>query len=157
MHRHATIADLKFIYDLIIDGSKNGHYDRRFSEMPEAANGLQVNLTSILTQKIRHDGQIAYGIIYEYQNKPVGFVIMAAVKNNKGNEIWMASIHPDFRKQGFGKKMITGIFDQFKGKNLILMARCAQESKVMYQMLLKNGFKHYDTGKEGYRVLSYEL
>ena len=82
---------------------------------------------------------------------------MSTVENNKGNELYMSSIDTNYRNKGYGKKMIQGILDKFQGKNLTLLARCSNESERMFQLLLKNGFKHKATGEEGYRVLSYEL
>lgn len=157
MHRNANINDLGFIYELIMDGAKHGYFNRKFQEIPAAANGLRLELTSILTSQVRPNGLRAYGVIYEYQNEPIGFVLMSAGEENKGNELWMAAIHPDFRGKGHGKKMIQGILEQFKRRNLMLFARCAPESERMFQLLLKNGFRHVITGKEGYRGLMYGL
>lgn len=82
---------------------------------------------------------------------------MSAGENNEGNELWIVAIDKKFRNQGHGKQMILGIINQFKGKNLMLFARCAPESEIMYQLLLQHGFNHFTTGQEGYRGLMYEL
>jgi len=157
MHRNANINDLSFIYEQIMEGSKHGYFNRKFQELPAAANGLKLELTSILKNKIRPNGLSSYGIIYEFNDKPVGFIIMSAGEENKGTELWMAAIHSDYQNRGHGKKMIAGVLEQFKGRNLILMARCAPESEAMFQLLLKSGFRHLATGEEGYRGLAYEL
>lgn len=157
MHRNATINDLNFIFELIMDGAKSGYFNREFQDLPAAANGLHLELASILTDKTRANGLTAYGIIYENKGKRAGFVLMSAGEEDKGNELWMASIKPNLRGKGFGKKMIQGVLEQFKGRNLMLFARCAQESKAMFNLLSKNGFKHVATGEEGYRGMMYEL
>ena len=157
MHRNATVEDYNFIYELIMDGSKVGNFTKEYYEVPEAANGLKVELMSILTTKTRHKNRIAYAIIYEYKNKPIGFVIISSIDGRDGNELYMASISPEYRGKGFGKKMIKGITEQFEGKNLAFLARCNLNSEGMYQILLKSGFEHMDTGEEGYRVLSFTL
>lgn len=156
MHRPATIQDVSFIYDLILDGSKNGYFNRAFCQVTGASNGLFVELTSIIAEKIRPNGLQAEALIYEHKGRSVGFIIMSAGENNKGNELWMAAIHPDHRGKGHGKAMITWVLDQFEGKNHLLFARCAPESEIMYQLLLSHGFSHMVTGDEGYRGLIYE-
>lgn len=157
MHRYANINDLEFIYELILEGSSYGYFNRKYKEYKEAANGLMLELMLILTEKKRINGLVSYALIYEFYGNPIGFVIMSAVEENKGNELWMVAIDKKFRNQGHGKKMILGILEQFKGKNLTLIARCATESEIMYQLLLKNGFDHIATGKEGYRGLAFVL
>ena len=157
MLRHAEIKDLEFIYDLIMDGSKHGYFNKLYYKSNEASNGLKIELISILSKRVRINGLMSYGVIYEKNSKPIGFTIMSTVENNKGNEIYMSSIDNNYRKEGYGKNMIQGILEQFKGKNLTLLARCSNESEIMFQLLSKNGFKHMATGEEGYRVLSYEL
>ena len=157
MCRNANISDFEFIYNLIIDGSKNKNFIEDYYNNNDAARVLKIELLSILTNKIRVNGNIAYAIIYEHQGKPIGFVIMSSVYENNGNELYMASIVPDFRGKGFGKKMINEITKQFEGKNIALIARCNKYSESMYQILLKLGFEHARVGVEGYRILEFTL
>lgn len=157
MLRHAELKDLTFIYQLIMDGSKHGYFNREYQEKEAAADGLLVELELMITKNIRVNNIIAQAIVYEHLNKPIGFVLLSGGPDNKGNELYMASVAEGYRGKGHGKKMITGVLDQFKGKNKMLFARCAQESETMYQLLLKNGFKYSTTGDEGYRGLTYEL
>lgn len=157
MHRNANLKDLEFMYSQIMDGANHGYFNRKFQELPAAANGLRLELTSILTKGVRPNGLRAYGIIFENNGVPIGFVLMSAGEGNKGNELWMAGIDSKHRGKGYGKQMIQGVLEQFKGRNLMLFARCAPESETMYQLLSKNGFRHVATGEEGYRGLMYEL
>lgn len=157
MLRNATMDDLDFIYELVLDGSKYGYFNRKFHGLPEAAKGLRLELASILKKQIRPNGLRAYGIVYEHDSRPVGFVVMSAGEQNKGNELWMVAVHPDFRNKGHGRKMIQGVLEKFKGRNLFLYARCAPESERMYQLLLKNGFTRRIIDENSYRVIMYEL
>ena len=157
MHRDANIGDLDFIYELIMDGAKQGFFNRKFQQLPAIAYGLRIEISLILKNGIRPNGLKANGIIYEYQGQPIGFVLMSAGENNEGNELWMVAIHKDFQEKGYGKKMVQGVLDKFKGLNLMLFARCSPESEKMYQLLLKNEFAHIGTSEEGYRGMMYEL
>lgn len=149
--------DIELIYDLILEGSQNGNFAKDYTTKKEAAKGLKIELVSIVLQNKRINGTFSYAIIYEVANTSIGFVIMSAIEGNQGNEIYMASIHPKYRGQGYGKQMVRSITEQFIGKNLILIARCHTNSEKMYQILLNNGFKLETTGKEGYRGLVFTL
>lgn len=37
MHRDANIGDLDFIYELIMDGTKQGFFNRKFQQLPPPA------------------------------------------------------------------------------------------------------------------------
>lgn len=157
MLRYAKPSDFDFIYSLTMHDAQDGHFNREYCQNPDATKGLILEITSILGKRIRPNGLEAYGLIYEHDSKSAGFVIMSAGPENKGNELLMASIRPDIRGKKHGKRMLTNILNQFKGKKVMLLARCAPESEIMYQFLLKNGFKHIETGKTGVRGLLYAL
>jgi ribosomal protein S18 acetylase RimI-like enzyme len=95
--------------------------------------------------------------VYEHEDKRIGFLLISEGPENKGNELWMAAVDPEYRNQGHGKTMILNVLNQFKGKNLFLFARCSPKSEIMYQLLTKNGFKLFETGPEGTRGIIYQL
>ena len=154
MLRHANINDLDFIYRTIIEESKHGHFDKEL-QSPLAAKGLHLELSLILKKRTRVNGFTAYAIIYEHNRSPVGFTIISAIKNNQGNELWMAAIKPKLRGKGLGTKMMKSILKQFYGRKQLIAARCAPESQTMFNILSKNGFKHVATGDEGHRGMRY--
>jgi ribosomal protein S18 acetylase RimI-like enzyme len=156
MMRHAVPSDFQFIHNLILDGARAGHFERQLLT-PAATRGLEVELMSVLTSRVRVSGIKAYALIWESNKNPIGFVIISAGPENEGNELWLAAISPEYRDRGEGKKMILETLRHFKGKHLMLMARCAPESKAMFHILTSNGFSHVDTGKEGSRGLLYTL
>lgn len=122
MLRYAKPTDFDFIYSLIMHDAQDGHFNRDYRRIPAAANGLILEIQSILGNQIRPNGLKAYGLIYEQENKPAGFVVMSAGPENKGNELLMASIRPEIRGKKHGKRMLTAILNQFKGKNVMLFA-----------------------------------
>lgn len=152
--RNARLEDFDFIYNLVLAEARDGHFNRQLLE-PAATQGWRLNLTSILTLKKRHDGITAYGLIWEINGNRAGFVLMSGGPGNKGNELWMAAIAPQFRRSGEGRKMVADILRQFKGKRLILAARCSVESEAMFHILTTNGFEQVSTGEEGTRTLLY--
>ena len=120
-------------------------------------HGWELELRSVLVNRVRLNGLQSYALIWEQKKKAVGFVIMSAGPDNRGNELWMAAVSPEHRGIGEGKKMILEILKQFKGRNRILMARCAPESQAMFHILTTNGFMSVATGEQGSRGLIYSL
>lgn len=157
MLRAANIGDLDFIFNLIIDGAKEGHFNQELYTSDEAKRGFRIELMSILEKQVRLGGLRAYGSVYEIKGKRVGFLLISSGPGNKGNELWMASVDPEYRGKGHGKTMMLYVINQFSGKNLILFARCAPKSEVMYQLLTNNGFKLFETGPEGTRGITFQL
>ena len=156
MLRNASPKDLQFIFNLVLAEAKNGHFARELL-IPAATRGFEIELKSVLSDRVRQNGIQAYALIWERNSTPIGFVIMSAGPDNKGNEFWMAAISPEYRGSGEGKKMVSGILRQFEGKNLALFARCAPESEAMFHTLTTNGFSHITTGEQGSRGLMYTL
>lgn len=156
MMRNASPKDFQFIFSLVLAEAKNGHFARELL-IPAVTSGFEIELKSVLANRVRHNGIQAYALIWEKNSKPIGFVIMSAGPDNKGNEFWMSALSPECRGSGEGKKMVSEILHQFKGKNLALMARCAPESEAMFHILATNGFSHVATGEQGSRCLMYTL
>ncbi|XZY03598.1 hypothetical protein ACT4XO_15715 [Acinetobacter baumannii] len=158
MLRNASIKDLDFLFNEILEGSKSGHFNSEFHQNPRATAGLRVNLESILSGNGRVDGPFAYGLVLENNNgKPVSFLLISALEGNKGNEFWMLSTAKPFRKQGFGNQIIDEVLNAFKARKVGVTARCSPESEIMYQMLIKKGFKHLETGPQGTRFLAIDF
>jgi ribosomal protein S18 acetylase RimI-like enzyme len=156
MMRHATTTDFDFINLLVLSEAHKGHFDRKLL-IPAAMRGWELELRSVLVNRVRLNGLQSYALIWEQKKKAVGFVIMSAGPDNRGNELWMAAVSPEHRGIGEGKKMILEILKQFKGHNRILMARCAPESQAMFHILTTNGFMSVTTGEQGSRGLIYSF
>lgn len=156
MMRNADPHDLDFIFDLVIAEAEEGHFTKELLGSTEK-RGFRLELISVLGRLIRIDGTRAFGLVWTHAGKSIGFVLMSAGPDNKGNELWMAAISPEQRKAGQGRAMISTVLEQFKGKNLKLFARCHSESEAMFHILASSGFNHIATGETGVRGLAYTL
>lgn len=156
MMRNASANDFQFINSLTLSEAQNRHFDPKLL-VPAATRGWEIELQSVLANGVRHNGLRAYALIWEKNKKSIGFVIMSAGPDNKGNELWMAAVSPEHRGSGEGKKMVLEVLRQFRGKNLTLMARCAPESEAMFHILTTNGFNHVTNGEQGTRGLVFTL
>ena len=151
--KNAEISDLEFICQEILAGASKGHFSEFFLT-PEGAKGLRLNLVSILTNNRRLDAdQPAYGIIYHREGKPVGFMINSSIQGNTGTELWMMGITEKYKGRGHGSALLNEIMGHMSGYKGAIMARCFPASDIMYQMLLKHGLKHEQTGENGTRCL----
>lgn len=140
MLRSASIKDLNFLFNEILEGSKSGHFNSEFYQNPKATAGLRVNLESILSGHGRVDGPFAYGLVLENRSgKSVSFLLISALEGNKGNEFWMLSTAKPFRKQGFGNQIIDEVLNAFKAKKLELVLDVMLSLKLCIKCLLKKG------------------
>jgi ribosomal protein S18 acetylase RimI-like enzyme len=158
MLRYATIDDLDFIFNLIIEGSQEGHFDERLSTMPEAAQGLRLELSLVLREQRRVYGLAAQSFMYIHKDTPIGFAILSEIENRTdATELWMVSFLKEYRNQGHCKKMINYFLKEFKKRNKDLLARCSIKSQIMFELLIKLGFKYNQTGVQGTRALSFNF
>lgn len=152
--RPAETSDLDFIFDLIYQGAIDGHFNPLIAQSSKAKQGFYRNLQAILTNWQRLDiNAKAYASIYEVDGASIGFMIISAMEGQSGNELWMFSVTPSHRKQGYGSKFLDFVLDQFKSKNTALYARCEPESEIMFQMLRKRGFVLISVSSSPTRIL----
>jgi RimJ/RimL family protein N-acetyltransferase len=158
MLREAVLSDIPFVRDLVAIEAATGVFERKLA-LPAARNGFELELRSIVTYRRRLNGLSAQLCIWQpaRTSEPIGFVALSAGEGNKGNELWLAGISPPHRRKGHCSAMLNELLNQFKGRNLMLIARCSAESEIMFQHLLKNGFRHVATGDTGYRGLIFAL
>jgi len=153
MMRYGTVRDHEFILSIILKEAANGHFERDLL-LPEATRGLELELMSVLSHQRRHNGSFAYALIWERNERRIGFIVMSALEGDTGNELWLAAVAPAYRRQGEGKKMIRTVLRQFKEQGVGLMARCTPESEAMYHLLTANGFVLDGTLPQGTRQLA---
>jgi len=152
--RPAVTSDLDFIFDLIYQGAIDRHFNPLIAQSPNAKQGFYRNLQAILTERQRLDNNAkAYASIYEVDGASIGFLIISAMEGQSGNELWMCSVTPTHRKQGYGSKLLDFVLPQFKSNNRALYARCEPESEIMFQMLLKRGFELISDSSSPTRIL----
>lgn len=150
--RYATVQDCEFISSLILKGAANGHFAPT-ALTSEGTRELELELKSVISNRRRQNGSFAYVLIWERNGRSIGFVAISALDGNSGNELWLAAVSPDYRRQGEGKKMIKTVLHQFKQNGVGLLARCTPESGAMFHILMANGFALDATLEKGTRQL----
>lgn len=151
--RAACLKDLNMISQTILCDAKNGHYSELYCTNDQARQGLQVNLKSMIEHESRintivkndvliNETLFSRVITFEKGENPIGFSIISSSDGSENLEIWMFSIHNDFRNKGYGQKVLNkllrSIAKAYPQKDIV--ARCFENSKIMVNLLEKEGF-----------------
>ena len=150
----ADLSDLPFMHSLFISEVEDGHFTKELLE-EEQQELVRANMESIIVQGVQRDnGMRAQAIIYEEDEQRVGFVILSELEPNKGgNEMYIMAVDKEFRGKGYGRKILDDIIQRIV-PHANLFVRCKPDSTVMYQMLIKRGFQHFETDEEGTQFLA---
>lgn len=151
--RAACLKDLNLISQTILHDAKNGHYSELYCTNDEARRGLQVNLKSMIEHECRINTVVKNNVLinetlfsrvitFEKGQNPIGFSIISSSDYSEDLEIWMFSIHRDFRNKGYGqkalKKLLRSIAKAYPQKDIV--ARCFDSSETMINLLQKEKF-----------------
>lgn len=151
--RAACLKDLNLISQTILHDAKNGHYSELYCTNDEARRGLQVNLKSMIEHECRINTVVKNNVLinetlfsrvitFEKGQNPIGFSIISSSDDAEHLEIWMFSIHNDFRNKGYGQKalnkLLRSIAKAYPQKDIV--ARCFDSSETMINLLQKENF-----------------
>jgi len=136
----ADRSDVDWMFKNFCDAAEKGHFAQDVS-LPEIRDGVRMNLMSILTRGIMRDSSLrAQAMVYEHNGTRVGFAVMSEVEAGiGGNQIHLFVVDPAFRRHGHGQAMVTDIIKRWHPQSDIY-ANCFPASRIMTQLLLKNGF-----------------
>ena len=82
-----------------MDGTNDGHYDRRIIETPGAAKGLRLELESVIKNKERVNGLKAQARMLRVRDDRIGFIIESRVEGIDASELWMGGYCKRIPKQ----------------------------------------------------------
>lgn len=160
--RLATVADLDFVMNEVVDGAKNGHYASTLLN-PEEQKGLYEQLKNVVHYS--HMGRISQrGVEYIFaqlwiygssKDNQVGFCLLSeklpgSVESEM--ELYKIGVRKDLRGLGHGRR-IAELFVTKMPKTVKLYARCYKCSEVMFMLLKEVGFDHVNTTLGGTREL----
>jgi len=149
--RSAVFADLDFVCRLIGDGANHGHYSASLCDplkLQEFGRALEQVIRYGIMVRIGERGcerLCAQLLIYEHgesRSAPTGFVLATEKEPGSGDralEIYMTSIAPEVRHQGYGSKMIS-LLQHIRPEGGLLYARCYPASRLMATIFRQKGF-----------------
>lgn len=140
----------------MLDASKHGHF-LLVRDAARARQQVREIFTSIIRQGINCDnGLRAYVMVFEHQQKRVGFVTMSEINSSHGgNEIYTFLIDKQFRGRGYGQIMMSEIIKRIQ-PYADIYARCFDTSTTMIRLLLKNGFRMIGRNQDNVMVFCLE-
>jgi hypothetical protein len=136
----ATVHDVDFIFQSVLNGAKLGHFNPDFL-LPMTHLGLKKQiLDSIHTGYTPTTSGVVPSKFYVYKKdkKQVGFYWVIEDSKNVF-ELYMISVETSERKQGIGASLLSHAESKLVGFKL--KSRLYHPSKVMLAMLVKSGFK----------------
>jgi ribosomal protein S18 acetylase RimI-like enzyme len=165
--REATKADTRFVFKLINQEIKEGHfkewpsrrhktYFKRYLRHALIAQGMWPRLVAPNPNDNVYIGARLW--IGMNGMKRVGFISISEESPGsfeKSVEIWMVAVVPERRRNRFGKMMVDLVLDRMieEMPKRRIIARCLPASHVMFDMLKRRGFRLLGTTPDGNRTL----
>lgn len=151
--RPATLNDLSYMAEQILDGARKGHFEKRILASPQTEL-LYQELEAIIRHRRRLNGPLAAtALIFSNGQDPVGHAIMTEIQGTPGLEIYALALDERHRGTGLGSAMLDMLIARFLPQAGAMYARCFPRSVVMYEMLVSRGFEYMLTLRSGLRVL----
>ncbi|WP_027150219.1 hypothetical protein [Methylobacter tundripaludum] len=158
----ATLEDIDFVMEQIVDGTKEGHYLDSILDPEHQANYRAMFIGLMKGQGTATMGERGIerksGSLWIYGNNDegnIGFFFISEKYEGSGEkeiELLMAGIKKRLQRVGHGSNMI-GYFLALCPKNATLYARCYPASEAMYITLVNAGFVKINTKPGGTREL----
>ncbi|MBP1472634.1 MULTISPECIES: GNAT family N-acetyltransferase [Acinetobacter] len=155
--RDAKVEDIEFIYNNVLEGSRNGYFHPDLYNVKNARLGLKKNIRTIIEKNYRLDSNEpdSWAFIYEKNGLPVSVLILSR-SSTQGFEIWIMATEKEYQNNGYAKELLLFILNNFKNKNTIIEAQCYIKSEIMMKMLKDRGFeqvKNNNQNKNLYRIM----
>ena len=151
----ARAEDLKTIFDEIVIGSEQGHFNSAYHKTIKGKRNLitmlNASITGISFPVINDENKplICFGKIFKAFNSKgeyIGFIII--FKSKEITELIIASVFSKFRGNGYGTQICRKFKKMHKKKTLLI--RCKEASLGMKKIIQKIGFKQECVDKYGY-------
>jgi len=153
--REATISDEAFIFELLLSGAEEGHFNSGFSDETNHEQLHNLISQAICDQPIDMSEERRNGIggrvrILMVGKVQAGFVIVVEDEPNswpQRTEIYALAIAVNYRERGLGSIFVQNILNSVKSRSIY--ARCLTSSEGMRRILVKQGFALASTTASG--------
>lgn len=152
MLRKPTKQDVGPIIKLITAAAADAHFDPVLAEN-RARSWLRKDLTSIMQRGRRTDEPLlAQLLAWDVDGSLAGFYLSSSVVEDRGNEIYMTGIFPEFRGRGEATRMLEAVIAAVPPE-LDLFSRCLPVSQQAWRIKARLGFQTLRTTDRGVRIL----
>lgn len=153
----ATLLDEGFIFNSILAEAAHGHFSSDY-RLPNMQRGLIHQIQTSIIQGVcpTHRSPISESSLYVVvkENTPVGFSWVVETDKRGEKELYLLAVSADHRVQGIGRTLVSETIARFPPKTKFI-ARLYQPSQVMWNMLIKMGFKRVASTAKSTKTLSY--
>ena len=156
----ASPADVPFIVDAIVAGSRNGHFACDCTQ-PDVLQGLWHQVQTIVLHGATplpgaRNGAGGRAFVVQVGQANAGFAIL--VEDQRGSwqdrvEVFAMSVHPAFRRAGLGRHLLTSLLRDAQSAQVY--ARVAFSSSAMSTLLKSCGFALGARSDPGTLTLEY--
>ncbi len=142
------------IVKLILEGAKAGSFDPTILE-DNMDVYLKKDIESIILHGRRTEENLgAYALIFQDEEKFVGFVIISNMPPQlPGLELYGYYLIDSYRGRGHGKRLLEKIIVRVQPDCKNFYVRCLPDSKAMYHLVESAGFTHIGATETGAHVL----
>lgn len=151
----ADYADMKWMYQLLIQAANKGHFEMRNTQVGRET--IKRNIHSIVMHhEIIDLGLSAKAIKFESQLGKVGYVVISDTRPGlDGKEIYIFVVEKQYRGYGYGQAMLEEVMHHWNPVTDIY-ARCLPASRVMAKLLSNNGFYRKGVNSDGAEIYLLE-
>ncbi len=160
--RAAELDDVDFVFDEVLAGTRAGHYAECLLEEQLALRALLNNVIQshqYARYSNRASKEILFARLWIYGSKrddAVGFVLVSEIAPGSAiseQELYVMGVRRDRRSAGHGQQLLRLCLSAYR--DTTLYARCLPCSDIMFQLLERNHFQHFQTMRQGGRALKW--
>ncbi len=152
MLRRPVKQDIGPIIRLIVASAADGHFDPVLAEN-RSRGWLRRDLTSIMQSGHRTDEPLlAQLLVWELDGERAGFYLGSSVIEDRGNEIYMTGIFPEFRGRGEATRMLEAVIKRVP-PDMDLFSRCLPVSQQAWRIKTRLGFETMRVSERGVRIM----
>ena len=156
----ASAADVPFMVDAIVAGSRAGHFGCDCTR-PDVVEGLWYQFQTVVSEGVTRlpgarDGAAGRAFVAQVGQATAGFAVL--VEHRPGSwdervEVFAMAVHPDFRRTGVGRQLLGHLMQHCR--SALVYARVAPASVGMARLLKSCGFGLGAESEPGGLTLEY--
>jgi ribosomal protein S18 acetylase RimI-like enzyme len=143
----ATLSDVPFIVDAIVEGSGKGHFSCDCSQ-PDVLRGLLSQIQTVVTDGVilmpgPRNGAGGRAFVLQAEKRNIGFAILVEDQLgiwHESVEVFAMSVSPEFRGAGHGRYLLNKLVSDSQSAHVY--ARVAFSSTSMTRLLESSGFSY---------------
>ena len=156
-YRDASLLDVPFIFDLMMDGAMNGSFSDAFIERKGSPQLLWAIFTGIISQKFLSKSspmQFRWQLVLDITGNEVGFLKTSIHTLEAVCHLELLAIVQKRRNLGIGTSVVRDITSKLPNQAQ-LRVHCTKFSRAMQHILKRNDFSRTHQVLQGYSVEEY--